>query len=190
MKKFLMLLVAILLPTLLVAQATSNAAPFTVTVPQKTPTITSLTPNTAPMNGAPVNMVVAGTNFDPAAKCFWGSIGLTTTFTSSTSLTCVVQTALLTVPSGQASAQYPVTVANPITVALTWTPSSTLTDGTPVAIPVLYNVRRDGTLLTSNPLSSPSYDDIGVRSGTHSWGVTAVDGVHAESVPATVSLTL
>lgn len=187
MKKIAAALLVLFAATFGVAQSDSNPSNFAVNVPQKVPVLTSLSPNSAPMGGAPVTMTVTGSNFDPAAQCVWnGSIILTTTFTSSTALKCIVQTALLTVPAGQTSASYPVIVRNPVTTAtvgLTWqdlvNPVATTT----------YNVRRDGALLNSNPLALRSYDDVGVPSGTHSWGITAVVGGR-ESSPATVSLTL
>jgi hypothetical protein len=76
----------------------SNLFPFTISIPGG-PTVTSLTPATAPAASATQTIVIAGTNFQNGAVVQWnsgsGAQSLTTGFTSSTQLTAIVPAALL-----------------------------------------------------------------------------------------------
>ena len=70
----------------------------TTTLPAGTPTITTISPLTAYVNGASFTLTVIGTNFVSGAAVFMGYSGspLTTTFVSSTKLTAEVPTSYLT----------------------------------------------------------------------------------------------
>jgi len=82
----------------------SNSRDFTVTaVPS--PTISTLSPNTAPSSASPLTVTVTGTNFVGSSVVYAGAVALTTTYVSATSLTCsytpaVEGTASFTVHNG------------------------------------------------------------------------------------------
>ena len=82
----------------------------TAALPAVTPTITTISPLTAYVNGASFTLTVVGTNFVSGAVVYMGYSGspLTTTFVSSTKLTAEVPASLLT-----SSYSYGVYVTNP-----------------------------------------------------------------------------
>jgi hypothetical protein len=54
-----------------------------------------------------------------------------------------------------------------------------------------FNVYRDAVLITSAPVTAPSYSDLGVSIGTHTYGVTAVYNADTcESAPVTTQITM
>lgn len=83
-----MLLVTLLLVTLLSAGCGSAAHtdPFKTTATFTPPAITSLTPNTSPVNSVPFYMTVTGTNFGTDAVVFWHGVPQFTRYQSSTQL--------------------------------------------------------------------------------------------------------
>ena len=64
-----------------------NATPGTFKVfSSSPPSVTSLLPNSAPVNSVPFTMEVNGTNFDADAVVFWNGTPLFTTFVNSQQL--------------------------------------------------------------------------------------------------------
>lgn len=75
---------------------TTGGAIFTINpVPSPAPTITSLSPSTAAMGGAPFTLMIDGTNFALGATAHWGSTALTTSYVSATQLTTAVPASLI-----------------------------------------------------------------------------------------------
>ena len=72
------------------------------------PAITSLSPSSAPVGGAPFTLTVNGVNFASGASVNWANTQLTTTYVSATQLTAAVPASLLTEPGA-----IPITVYSP-----------------------------------------------------------------------------
>ncbi len=84
--------------------ATSNTATFTLTVP----TLSSLTPVSAPAGNPTFTLTVNGTNFVSGSTVQFNGTSLSTTFVNATQLTASVTAGLLTTPGA-----FNVTVVNP-----------------------------------------------------------------------------
>jgi hypothetical protein len=74
---------------------TINAAPVPAT-----PAITSLSPNTLPVNGLGFTLVVNGSNFAPTSVVKWGASAKATTYLSATQLQASIPESDLAVPPG------------------------------------------------------------------------------------------
>jgi photosystem II stability/assembly factor-like uncharacterized protein len=85
---------------------TSTAFNLTVTQPPA-PTITSISPSTAPSGSTP-NLTITGTGFEPGASVLFNGTNYSTGYTSSTQLTTVLSL------GGIAAGTYPLSVVDPI----------------------------------------------------------------------------
>lgn len=72
---------------------TSSGSTFTITPPNPVPTLTSLSPNTAQVNGAAFTLTVNGTNFINGSVVRWNGNARTTQFVSATQLTAQITAA-------------------------------------------------------------------------------------------------
>ncbi len=82
--------------------------PLSVTVTSPTPSITTLSPNTAVASGLGFTLTVNGTNFVTGAVVNWNAVALTTTFVSATQVTAAVPAANIATAGSAA-----ITVSNP-----------------------------------------------------------------------------
>ncbi len=114
------------------------SAPRNISITGAGPTITSLTPNTAPLGSPAIPLTVKGTNFQNGALIVWNGAQLTTTFVDPTTLTATIPATLLT-----AAGAFPVIVRNPDNLSSSpvnfqvtaSTPPPTLTSLNPSTIP-------------------------------------------------------
>jgi hypothetical protein len=112
----------------------------TINVVAPVPSLTSISPTTAPLGGGPLTLTVVGTNYVPSSVVAMGTVSggfttLATTFVSSTQLTAAVPASLLTVagpllvdvqspgPGGGISGQLTFTVLNPAPTLASVTPN-------------------------------------------------------------------
>src|SRR5438552_4215596 len=86
----------------------TGTAPLVITITNPVPTITSISPTSAPAGGPQFTLTVNGTNFVSASVVYWNGTALTTTCVNATQLTATVPAALIA-NAGRAS----VTVVNP-----------------------------------------------------------------------------
>lgn len=77
------------------ANSAVASAAYIIQSAASTPTVSSLSPSSATINGAAFTLTINGTNFDSGATVKWGSTALTTTYVSSTKLTAAVPASLL-----------------------------------------------------------------------------------------------
>ena len=118
---------------------TSNGLTFVISsLPNPTPSISSLTPNAKPSGSAAFALTVNGANFVPGAEVRWNGSPRPTTFNSATQLTAqisasdvasagpVVVTVFNPAPGGGLSngANFTITPPNPVPVLTSLTPSS------------------------------------------------------------------
>ena len=102
------------------------------------PTVSSLSPTSAPADGAAFTLTVNGTNFDSGSTVKWGSTALATTYVSATKLTAAVPANLIatagsvviTVTTSAGSSAYAAFTVNPALPAITsLSPSSAAAGG-------------------------------------------------------------
>jgi uncharacterized protein len=117
---------------------TSPAVAFTINGSNLIPTISSLSPASAPAGGAAFTLTVLGGNFIPASTVYWNGAALATTYVSDSQLTA-------SVPAGDiadAGAGY-VSVSNPEGAGIIFT-ALELTDVVPMTVTIT-NVRNNGS---------------------------------------------
>jgi hypothetical protein len=102
------------------------------------PTVSSLSPTSAPADGAAFTLTVNGTNFDSGSTVKWGSTALATTYVSATKLTAAVPANLIatagsvviTVTTSAGTSAYAAFTVNPALPAITsLSPSSAAAGG-------------------------------------------------------------
>ena len=78
---------------------TSAGATFTIQAPSNpVPTLTSVTPNTAPSGSSATTITATGSNFIASSAILWNGIALVTSYTNATTLTATVPVSDLTTP--------------------------------------------------------------------------------------------
>jgi hypothetical protein len=88
---------------------TSTGATFTIQAPSNpVPTLTSVTPNTAPSGSSATTITATGSNFIASSAILWNGIALVTSYTNATTLTAQVPASDLTTPGIVA-----ITISNP-----------------------------------------------------------------------------
>jgi uncharacterized protein len=117
---------------------TSPAAAFTINGSNLIPTITFLSPASAPAGGTAFTLTVQGSNFVPASTVNWNGAALATTYVSDSELTASVPATDIT----NAGAGY-VTVINPEGAGIIFTAKEP-TDVVPMTVTIT-NVRNNGT---------------------------------------------
>lgn len=114
----------------------SNTSVFTIGV-ANTPTLSSLSPNTAVVGSAQLTLTLTGTNFASGATAYWNGGALTTTFVTATQLTATVPASLLAaVGTAQVTVVNPTgtsTTSNQLPFTITAAPSPSLTSLSPAS---------------------------------------------------------
>jgi phage tail sheath protein FI len=130
----------------------SSALTFTVYANYQTPTVSNISPTSAPANGAAFTLSVTGTNFTAASVVYWNGVPLPTTLVSDTLLNAAV-------PASDISSAGPVsiTVSNPGTTGIVFT-ARELTDQVPMTVTIS-----------------------GVRNGNQTFDLTITYGTQFES---------
>jgi len=102
---------------------TSTAFNFTVTQPPA-PTITSISPTTAP-NGSSPTLTITGTGFQPGASVLFNSLNYSATFSSTTQLSVIIPLTAI------AAGTYPISVVDPAPAGTSNTVNFTVTGPPP-----------------------------------------------------------
>lgn len=121
---------------------TSNNVTFSIAEPNPVPTITSISPTSAPLNSAGLTLTVNGTNFvNSASTVQWNYSNRATTFVSSTQLTATIMAAdlassgvaLIAVfnsgPGGGTSTPATFSVSNPVPTITSLSPTFSTAGG-------------------------------------------------------------
>ena len=136
------------------------------------PTVSSLSPTSAPADGAAFTLTVNGTNFDSGSIVKWGSTALATTYGSATKLTAAVPANLIatagsvviTVTTSAGSSAYAAFTVNPALPAITsLSPSSAAAGGAGFTLTVTgtnfdssAKINWNGSALTTTDVSATS----------------------------------
>jgi hypothetical protein len=121
---------------------TSTAFNLTVTQPPP-PTITSISPSTAPSGSTP-NLTITGTGFEPGASVLFNGTNYSTGYTSSMQLTTVLSL------GGIAAGTYPLSVVDPIPAGAS-APFNFIVTGPPD-----FTVTSSGTTSVTVPAGQPA----------------------------------
>jgi hypothetical protein len=123
---------------------TSNAVPFVITQPTVVPTITSISPSSAPSGYNPPTVTITGTGFQTGATVYFNSWYSQTTVNSSTQLTANLFV------NGEAPGTYPLYVIDPAPAGMSLPANFTVT------APVTPSVAVSDTLVALNSSSGTS----------------------------------
>ncbi len=120
---------------------TSTAQPFQVLAPNASPTLSGLSPSTAPVNSSALTLTLMGTGFLPTSVAQWNGAALPTTYLSATTLTAALP------PSNLASSgSYAVTVATPM-------PGGGSSMAVPFVVEAVGNIAQMAVDVTANSLA-------------------------------------
>jgi hypothetical protein len=171
------------------------SGPLTFTISNPLPVISRVSPTKATAGGAAFTLTVSGTSFETNSTVLWNGSGRATTFVSSRSLTATITAADIAVagtaavsvstpaPGGGTSGTVSFTIANPLPVLTSLSPSSVLAGSGGFTLTVTgFNLVRSSVVHWNGSARATTY----VSATQLTASIMAADVAVAATVPVTV----